>query len=339
MSATQSVLLFGLSVVLACGLTVPLRANAQAPSTPVPPVDPKVASRVEPTFVVKSSVDGVEQPCFFVPTKSSERRPLLVFLHPWSNGFNTCDMSAWQNEAAARDWHYLQPHFRGPNWTPEACGSAKARQDILDAVDYVLACYSVDKSRVYLAGGSGGGHMTLVMAAHAPERWAAASAWCPISDLAAWHAEKTVDTNVGNQKYARDIEASVGGAPGSSEAVDKELIYRSPVHHLQHVGDLPLEIATGIHDGHTGSVPIHHTIDAFNAVAKAHGDAVVSAEEIATLSAEKPLTSQEEQDPTFGRAVYLRRYSGPCRVTIFEGGHEGLPPAACAWLEQHSRNQ
>ena len=42
-----------------------------------------------------------------------------------------------------------------------------------------------------------------------------------------------------------------------------------------------------------------------------------------------------ETDPTYGRAIYLRRAAGAARVTIFEGGHEILPDAALAWLEQH----
>jgi hypothetical protein len=35
----------------------------------------------------------------------------------------------------------------------------------------------------------------------------------------------------------------------------------------------------------------------------------------------------------------LRRFAGKARVTIFEGGHESIPEAAIAWLEQHKRGQ
>jgi len=35
--------------------------------------------------------------------------------------------------------------------------------------------------------------------------------------------------------------------------------------------------------------------------------------------------------------IYLRRYAGPSRVTIFEGGHEGIAAAAIEWLDQHRR--
>src|SRR5690606_37074546 len=89
--------------------------------------------------------------------------------------------------AAARGWLCVMPNFRGPNQQPEACASALAQADILDAVDWVKAHYRIDPTRIYLCGASGGGHMTMMMAAKYPDRWRAASAWVGISDLAAWH--------------------------------------------------------------------------------------------------------------------------------------------------------
>lgn len=286
------------------------------------------------TLQVPSTVDGVMQPCYFVPSDAEGPQPLLVFLHTWSNGYNTFDWAAWRQEAQARGWHVVVPHFRGPNDKPEACASREARQDILDAVRYVCAHYPVDENRIYLAGASGGGHMTLVMAAEAPEVWAAASAWCGISDLAAWHRESLA----AKRKYYLDVEKVVGGAPGASAEVDAQLRFRSPVFHLAQAKDLPVDINAGIHDGHTGSVPVHHTLDAFNVLARAWGALEVTPEEIGRLTAEQPLASDEEQDATYGRTVYLRRYAGPSRVTIFEGGHEGIAGAACAWLAKHARH-
>ena len=138
------------------------------------------------TIHVTSTLDAAAQPCLFIEARGAEPRPLLVFLHTWSNGYDL-DTQRWRDEAATYHWHFLQPHFRGPNTTPEAC------------------------------------------------------------------------------------------APPVSEA------------------------------------------------------------DMATLAREEPLPSQEEQDATFERTIYLRRYAGPCRVTIFEGGHEGLPKAALAFLARHVR--
>ena len=285
------------------------------------------------TLDVPSSVDDPRQPCLCAPSPEEGKRPLLVLLHPWSHGYDTFDSTAWREEAAARGWHVVVPHYRGPNNRPEACASPKARQDVLDAVAYICGHHAVDRTRVYLAGESGGGHMAMVMAAHAPRMWAAVSAWCGISDLTAWYRESLA----ANRKYYKDIEAVVGGAPGSSSEVDAQLRYRSPVHHLANAKDLPLDISTGIHDGHTGSVPVHHTIDAFNVIAAARGEPTVSEEEIRLLAEEKPLATSEEQDATYDRLVHLRRYAGRSRVTIFEGGHEGLAAAGCAWLAGHQK--
>ena len=278
---------------------------------------------------ITSTADGTSQPSWFVAAKGDAPRPMLVFLHAWSSSLDTFDYTPWPTLAAERNWHILMPNFRGPNHTPEACGSALARQDVLDSVDAVCRTRAIDTKRVFLAGTSGGGHMAMVMAGHAPERWAGVSAWVGISDVAAWHAE----TKAADRKYYKDIEKVVGGAPGSGEAIEADLRYRSPVHHLAAAKDVPLDLCAGVHDGHTGSVPIHHTLDAFNAVARARGEAEISDEVIRDLSARKLDAYQDTGLTIADRQVYLRREAGPCRVTIFEGGHEHLPSAAMAWFD------
>ncbi|HRI89678.1 MAG TPA: hypothetical protein PK869_15500, partial [Candidatus Hydrogenedentes bacterium] len=66
------------------------------------------------TVRVKSTSDGTQQPCLFIPHPESEPRPLLVYLHPWRHGYDT-DSRRWQEEARTRRWHFMAPHFRGPN--------------------------------------------------------------------------------------------------------------------------------------------------------------------------------------------------------------------------------
>jgi poly(3-hydroxybutyrate) depolymerase len=281
---------------------------------------------------IASTVDGVEQPALFIPAGSAEARPLLVVLHTWSSHFDSFDSAKpWQAEAAARDWHLIQPEFRGPNNRPEACASNLARQDIIDAVAYAQAHAKVDDSKIYLAGGSGGGHMALVMATHAPDLWAAVTAWVPITDLAAWHAE----TKAAGLKYWKDVEAVCGGSPGASPEVDAEYRARSPLYFMADAKDVPLDINAGIHDGHEGSVPIHHAIDAFNAVAEARERKPVKDKLTAKLSRRDASLRPKNLDASYGRAIYLRREAGPSRLTIFEGGHEMLPEPACEWLARH----
>jgi pimeloyl-ACP methyl ester carboxylesterase len=289
---------------------------------------------------VTSTLDGSEQPSrIWTPDQADGKPiPVLVSLHTWSSGYEQ-DRSDWVREAQTRGWIYLQPDFRGPNDHPQACGSALARQDIIDALDQVLDHYSVDETRIYLAGVSGGGHMTMLMSGYYPDRFSAATVWVGISDLAAWYDYHLKDGEPDN--YARMTAASCGGAPGDSAAVDAEYRSRSPIHHLAGIGDLFIDLNAGVHDGKTGSVPIMHTLNAFNAIAEANGHAVIPESQIQELWRDgrlsMPTASDGAGDPSYPRDIYLRRTAGNARVTIFEGGHEELPTTACAWLERQHR--
>lgn len=281
--------------------------------------------------------DGSTQPAFVITPPNfdpqSGRYPLVVSLHTWSNGYEQRHEEL-ESLVQQKGWIYLFPDFRGRNDNPLACGSEAAQQDILDAVAWAKQTYPVDEQRVYLTGTSGGGHMSLLMAGRYPQLWTAVSAWVPISDLAAWHEGHPSDD------YGEMMRAAAGGPPGASAAVDQEYRKRSPLTWLAAAKDLPVDIAAGVRDGHEGSVPIRQTLDAFNVLATAAGGETISAEEIEQLSAgpearlTAPKESDLEQDAALGRAIYLRRHAGRSRVTIFEGGHEGIATAQVDWLER-----
>jgi poly(3-hydroxybutyrate) depolymerase len=300
------------------------------------------AADLEPLSEIRvtSSLDGTEQPSqIWAPDRAQTTpAPLLVSLHSWSYGYRQ-DRSPWVREAQARGWIYLQPDFRGRNDHPEACGSELARQDIIDALDWVLDHYAVDESRIYLAGASGGGHMTMLMSGYYADRFSAASAWVGISDLAAWYGFHLKDGVP--QRYARMVAACCGGAPGDSDSVDAEYRARSPIHHLGGVGDLHIDLNAGVQDGKTGSVPIVHSLNAFNVIAESNGHAVIPESEIRELwtagRLSSPTESDLQEDVAFPREIVLRRTAGNARVTIFDGGHEALPEAACEWLSRQRR--
>ena len=283
---------------------------------------------------VPSTLDGTDQPCYLILPEEFDAEgapvPLLVSLHSWSAGVEQRNTDV-EEEAQRLGWVYLFPHFRGPNRSPEACGSPKAQQDILDAVDWVVERYPIDGRRIYLTGSSGGGHMAMLMAGRYPQRWTAVSAWVGISDLAAWHARHA------EKRYGQMIRQSCGGAPGESPQIDEQYRARSPTTWLDGAVDVPLDLAAGVHDGHTGSVPIRHTLDAFNLVAQAQGAPTIGEAQIVQLSRpdgrlDHPRPGDTPEDPSFGRPIYLRRHAGKARVTIFEGGHEGIARAAVEWL-------
>lgn len=305
---------------------------------PLPAPEPLAeAQRLE---VMIPRADGSEQPAaLMLPagfTPDGELRPLVVSLHSWSADW-TQRQKELEQEVLARGWIYLFPNFRGANDNPAACGSELAQQDILDAAIWAQSEYPVDSDRVYLTGGSGGGHMTLLMAARYPDAWTAASAWVPISDVAAWHRKHA------DGKYGEMMRACTGGAPGETALIDEEYRLRSPLTWLAGAAEKlpPLDIAAGIRDGHEGSVPIRHSLEAFNAIAESLGEEGVSEAEIEQLSAgpearlSAPQESDQVADPAVGRAIYLRRQAGSTRVTIFEGGHETIASGQVDWLARH----
>jgi len=290
-------------------------------------------------ILVTSTADGSQQPSYLIVPEGFNPKgapvPLLVSLHTWSSDVEQRHKGLEQG-AEKRGWLFLLPNFRGRNDKPEACGSPLAQQDILDAVDWVLAKYPVDRRKIYLCGLSGGGHMSMLMAGRYPDRWTAVSAWVGISDLRKWHEFQSAS------RYGQELRACCGGAPGESAAVDEQYRLRSPITWLAAAKDLSLDLAAGVHDGHKGSVPVRQTIEAFNAVAKAQGLPGVSEEEIQQISRpngrlDKPTPPDQPEKSDVGRAIYLRRTAGKARVTIFEGGHQRLDTAALDWLGQQSK--
>jgi pimeloyl-ACP methyl ester carboxylesterase len=292
---------------------------------------------------ILSSIDRTEQLAIWYCPESAAAEtpgkgvPLLVFLHSWSGGFE--QGVSYIGLAKKMGWALVAPDFRGPNSKPEACASELASQDILDAVGYATKHARIDPARIYILGNSGGGHMALVMAARAPKVWAGVSTWVPISDLAAWHAESVARTN----NYAKMLEQSCGGPPGL--ATEAEYRKRSPLFHLAAAKEVPLDINTGIHDGHAGSVPVSHSLHAFNMLAEASGipDRKVAEADIDYMVKEQKIPAalnlETQNDPERQKLVLFRRSAGQARITIFEGGHDSETTAAIEWLTRQRLGQ
>ena len=314
-----------------------LLSAAPAPAPKRPSAEQLRQEAMAHSVEVRSSKDGSPQRVIWWRPETAARGsadapvPLLVFLHSWSGGFE--QGPPWIAQAKKMGWALAAPDFRGPNRRPEACASDLAVQDVLDAVEYARREARIDDSRIYLVGGSGGGHMALMMAARAPRVWAGVSSWCPITDLAAWHAESSARKN----NYARMLEQSCGGPPGPS--TEAEYRRRSPLFQLAAARGVPVDISTGIHDGHTGSVPVSHTLRAFNALAS--DDARIEDGLIVRMVADRAvpaaLAAERQDDPERTKALLFRRVSGNARVTIFEGGHESEPSAAILWLARQRK--
>jgi dipeptidyl aminopeptidase/acylaminoacyl peptidase len=291
-------------------------------------------------IVVRSSLDGDPQHAWFLPPRGTAAAPMVVHLHSWSAHYDhSGEIEVAMAECAARGWAFVSPDFRGPNDRPQACASRFAIQDVLDAVAQVRKVSRIDAHRIYLLGGSGGGHMTLMMAQAKAGLWAAATAWVPITDLAAWHAFSQQQ----GSRYAAMLERCCGGRPGSSAAVDAEYRSRSPLFHLARAARLPIDIEVGIHDGHKGAVPVSQSLRAFNALAAANGQSAkqLSTAEMDFITRDEKLppamASEPAEEKNRKRPVLFRRSAGPVRITIFDGGHETDFRTAVQWLESQQR--
>lgn len=305
---------------------------------------------------IPSTADGSSQPALsWSPTSGGqEARPLLVGLHTWSGDYTQASNGrSYAQWCMDRGWHFIYPHFRGPNRTPESMGSDLAVQDIVDAVEHMKKTQRVDPSRIYLIGVSGGGHMAMLMAGRHPEIWAGVSAWCGISDIAAWHAEHLKNGQPDN--YARNIEQALGGPPTAERLEDARR--RSPLTRLSQARSVPLDLNHGIHDGRVGSVPFRHSLLAFNEVATEplsladitayyqtqQRPATWAAPEADALYIGRPLPTPampaEMARQLVNKTVLFRHVSGNARISLFDGGHEIIYSPALNWLALQRKGQ
>ncbi|MBR2635225.1 MAG: prolyl oligopeptidase family serine peptidase [Clostridia bacterium] len=198
---------------------------------------------------IESTLDGTLQPSLFYGSASEEKRPLLVGLHTWSfDRFN--QVKNMLPFAEKNDFNLLLPNFRGNNKRKnpdcvKACGSEFAKQDIQDAIDYVIENENVDRENVFLLGSSGGGHMALLMAGKCPEYFKAIGAFVPITDLNAWY-----DVCGSYQKHIA----------ACCEDSREEMAKRSPITYLDTIAKANVKIFHGKFDP---VVPVGQSISFF----------------------------------------------------------------------------
>ena len=212
-------------------------------------------------ILIKSSMDGSMQPSLFYKSKSECARPLLVGLHTWSTTRSN-QIKNMLPLAQKHDFNLLLPEFRGVNSKKNpncamACGSEYAKQDIQDAIDYVVKNENVDEKNIFLLGPSGGGHMALLMAGKCPEYFKAIGAFVPITDLVKWEQENSV--------YSPHILECCGD--------DKdEMLRRSPVSYLDTIAKANLKIFHGKYDP---VVPFSQSMNLYNAIVSKYPEASV----------------------------------------------------------------
>ncbi|MBU4200904.1 MAG: prolyl oligopeptidase family serine peptidase [Kiritimatiellae bacterium] len=284
-----------------------------------------------------TDADNSRQPALFYAPPTEEKKPLLVALHTWSGDYRQAASVANARWCIQMNWCFIHPNFRGPNWTPEALGSELVIEDIVSAVQYAQTSCAIDMNRIYLIGGSGGGHAALLLAGHRPDLWAGISAWCGIFDIRKWWEE----TKAAKRGYADHIEKACGGPPDINTRSAEECLKRSPLTYLKNAASVNLDINAGVKDGRSGSVPFTHSLYAFNAVARENDriDMADIKQFYRDMKVPAHLAS-DMTDPLYGkRQPLFRKISNNVRITVFDGGHDIIHAAALNWLAQQRKDQ
>ena len=290
---------------------------------------------------VKSVVHEGQRAMIYIPPDATEPVPLLVGLHSWSTDYRQSRGVPLAKWCIKHGWAFIHPNFQGGNRHPNATGSARAVQDVIDAIAYIKKQVPIDDDRIYGIGWSGGGMMGMLLAAHHPDIWAGISVWGPVTDMYTWypHVERHRRHN-----YTSDMKKTFGAPPGVSPRIDALYKERSPITHIHKARGVPLDIQVGILDGNRkGPVPVSHSLRAFNILAADPADRFTDVEiAYIDLNGSLPRTMPAQQlDATgYGRYVPMyRRTSGPVRLTLFMGGHVYEPEPGLRWLAQQRRSQ
>lgn len=294
---------------------------------------PPEASVIE----IPSTLDEEKQPAIIYEASGDQLRPLVISLHTWSGGFEQQDSLIFT--CIRKNYHYIHPHFRGPNRTFKACGSEYAIQDIDDAISYCLEKFNVDRENIHVIGASGGGYATLLTYMKTRHPVKSFSAWVPISDIEKWYYQSKGRQN----KYAHDIAMATTGVsirngvnlfPDLGEARKRSPIFMTtPVASRE---SARLFIYAGIHDGYSGSVPISHSLEMYNKVVADFGtksqDDFISQEEIIFLLSARTFPYHQHGNLGDRKVHFTKSYHGRVSVTIFEGTHEMLTKIALIHL-------
>ncbi|MBE0651773.1 MAG: prolyl oligopeptidase family serine peptidase [Bacteroidales bacterium] len=287
------------------------------------PADGQWNSAIKHVQII-SSADGAMQDAMFYKSTKKTPQPLIVSLHTWSGNYLQGDPLA--KEVLLRNWNYIHPDFRGPNFNPDACGSSLVLSDILDAIHYAVKNGNVDTTQVHIVGVSGGAYLTLLCYMRLKYPVKSFNAWAPISDLYRWYWQSRGRHDI----YAKEL-TDIAQVNGKTDL--NELKKRSPMYYPVPVEERKnsyLNIYEGVHDGYKGSVPISQTFRFYNKVAKAlypnNKSGIVPKNLWMKILIDQCNPKADSSKLIGGRLIQLEKHLPKLSLTIFEGGHEMIVP-------------
>ena len=163
------------------------------------------------------------------------------------------------------------------------------------------------------------------------------NAWAAIN-LDAWYDE----CRSRKLKYAGDLEnVTTGGTHFDATEARR----RSPIHMsfpaARRAGAC-LNIFAGINDGYSGSVPITHSINFFNKIARSKypGEMSLAVPDsvIIKLLGRRVDPQEYYEGKLADRNVYLSSAAPDLSLTVFEGGHEMIVPHALSLIPVRGKN-
>ena len=248
------------------------RMPIQHVTTPdIPSSDVGATAIVSSSVWLNSSYDGIQHQVWYqIPDgyDGASPTPLLVGTHAWGQDGEGL-ISFMGSAVDERGWLFVAPDTHGRYYLDGTVNLIwpGAQHDILDAVEYMVANYNVDTSRVYIAGFSMGGQTTTTMAAKYPDVFAAAAAWIGPTDLAEWYAELR---DLPRYSMLRQIRREID--PSCDPVSDTDYVYgcgtpatepfeyqrRSAMAMPQNSRLVPLHMW---HNEADELVPVHHSLD------------------------------------------------------------------------------
>lgn len=285
---------------------------------------------------IRSTMDSSIQPALFYNSKSDVKKPLLVVLHSWSEDYYQQYSIPYGVWAVKNDWVFIHPDYRGAFTNAKATASELSIQDILDALSYAKANASIDSSRIYLTGFSGGAMVTLIMVGRFPDIWAGAVAWVPVYDLTQWYQT----TRNARHNYSKYIIESCGGPPVPNSAAFNECKKRSASTYLSNAKGKSVNvfIAAGINDPF---VPPGHSIQAYNDLADTSDQ--ISQKNIKYIDSNHSLPQHlsgifhDELMSDAGLDLLYERSSSNVLLKIFQGSHDVIYNVGLVWLSKQKK--
>ena len=165
----------------------------------------------EPQFFSFKAKDGKQVPAkIYLPDKfdKTKKYPMVIFVH--GAGYLQNVVNGWNNYYREFMFHTILTRKNYVVLDIDYRGSAGYGRDFrtdvydflggldyedhIDAIDYAVKNYAVDKKRIGVYGGSYGGFMAEMLVMRAPEKIAAAAALRPVADWKNYFASSAVYT-------------------------------------------------------------------------------------------------------------------------------------------------